>query len=67
LLALSNVAIMSNHIYVIWQAQLNFQPKIIQLSFMKYTAQMIIRDLRNNYQEVLEKCKFKASDRKYQI
>ena len=60
-------AIMSNHIHVIWQVQSDFQPKDIQLSFMKYTAQMIIKDLRNNHQEVLEIFKVKASDRKYQI
>ncbi len=60
-------AVMSNHIHVIWQVQPDFQPKDIQLSFMKYTAQMIIKDLRNNHQEVLEIFKVKASDRKYQI
>ena len=43
------------------------KPKEIQLSFMKYTAQMIIKDLRNNHIEVLEKFKVNASDRKYQI
>jgi len=58
---------MSNHIHVIWQVQPNFHPKEIQLSFMKYTAQMIIKDLRNNHQKVLEIFKVKASDRKYQI
>ena len=58
-------AIMSNHIHVIWHVQSPFQPKDIQLSFMKYAAQMIIKDLRNNHQEVLEIFKVKASDRKY--
>ena len=60
-------AIMSNHINVIWQVQANFQPKDIQLSFMKYTAQMIIKDLRNNHPEVLEIFKVKASDRKHHV
>ena len=32
---------------------------------MKFTAQMIIKDLRNNHKEVLEKFKVKASDRTY--
>ncbi len=58
---------MSNHIHVIGQVRANFRPKDIQLSFMKYTAQMIIKDLRNNHQEVLEIFKVKASDRKYQV
>ncbi len=47
-------AIMSNHIHVIWQVQSDFQAKDNQISFMKCTAQMIIKDLRNNHQEVLE-------------
>ncbi|HKG69365.1 MAG TPA: hypothetical protein VKA92_10895 [Segetibacter sp.] len=34
---------------------------------MKYTAQMTIKDLRNNHKEVLEIFRVKASDRKYQV
>ncbi len=60
-------AIMTNHIHIIWQVQAGFKPKEIQLSFMKYTAQMIIEDLRTNHKEVLEMFKVKASDRKHQI
>ena len=56
---------MSNHIDVIWQVQANHQPKDGQLSFMKFTAQMIIKDLRNNHKEVLETFKVKTSDRTY--
>jgi len=59
--------IMSNHIHVIWQVQDCYKPKDIQLSFMKYTAQMIIKDLRNNHTEVLEKFNVKTNDRKYQV
>ena len=59
--------IMSNHIDVIWQVQANHHPQDVQLSFMKFTAQMIIKDLRNNHKEVLETFKVKASDRTYQI
>jgi len=58
---------MSAHIYVIWQVKAGYLPKEIQLSFMKYTAQMIIKDLRNNHNEVLEKFRVKASDRAFQI
>ena len=46
--------IMSNHIHLIWQIQSGHQSKDVQLSFMKYTAQMIIKDLRNNHPAVLE-------------
>ena len=45
----------------------NHVPKNIQLSFMKYTAQMILKELRNNHPHVLEKFVVKASDRKHQV
>jgi putative transposase len=59
--------IMSNHNYVIWRVQQGFKPKDVQLSFMKYTAQMIIKVVRNNHKRVLEIFRVKASDRKYQV
>ena len=39
----------------------------VQQSFMKYTAQMIIKELRNNHPEMLEQFYVGARDRKYQI
>ena len=60
-------AIMVNHIHVIWQALGEHTPKELQLSFMKYTAQTILKDLRNNHKTVLEKFLVKAQDRKYQV
>jgi hypothetical protein len=32
---------------------------------MNYTSQMIIKDLRNNHQDVLELFRVNATDRKY--
>ncbi len=59
--------IMSNHIQLIWQVQPGFKPKDVQLSFVKFTAQMIIKDVRNNHKEVLKIFRVAASDRKYQV
>ncbi len=59
--------LMNNHIHIIWQCLPNNKPKEIQLSFMKFTAQMIIKDLRNNHQEVLAHFRVDNIDRKYQI
>ena len=59
--------IMSNHIHLVWQVQQGHYPKDVQLSFMRYTAQMIIKDLRNNHPAVLENFLVKACDRNYQI
>jgi REP element-mobilizing transposase RayT len=66
-IVLYGFAIMSNHIHLIWQIQQGHLPKDVQQSFMKYTSQMIIKDLRNNHPIVLERFLVKASDRKYQI
>jgi putative transposase len=35
--------IMESHIHIIWQAQADNKPSNIQHSFMKYTAQQIIK------------------------
>ncbi len=58
---------MSNHIHIIWQCLPNNKPKEIQPSLMKYTAQMIIKDLRNNHPQVLAHFRVDSKDRKYQI
>lgn len=34
---------------------------------MKYTSQMMLKELRNNYTQVLELFKVNAKDRKYQV
>ena len=59
--------IMSNHIHIIWRVMNNYKLQDVQQSFMKYTAQMIVKDLRNNHPQVLEHFVVNATDRKYQI
>jgi putative transposase len=59
--------IMTNHIHVIWQSLGEYTPVENQHSFMKFTAQMIIKDLRNNHPQVLEHFKVDLKDRKHQI
>ncbi|MEP6684905.1 MAG: transposase [Parafilimonas sp.] len=59
--------IMSNHVHLIWQTDDAFKPAEVQQSFMKYTAQMILKELRNNHPEVLKHFKVDAKDRTYQI
>ena len=74
-IVLYGFVIMSNHIHLIClprhflrgQIQQGHLPKDVQQSFMKYTSQMIIKDLRNNHPTVLEHFLVKASDRKYQV
>ena len=59
--------IMSNHMHCIWQAMAGYIPQDIQHSFLKFTAQMIIKDLRNYHPQVLDHFYVGAKDRKYQI
>lgn len=59
--------IMENHVHIIWQSLSGFTYKENQLSFMKYTAQQIIKELRNNHTEVLKSFEVNLKDRKYQI
>ncbi len=59
--------IMSNHIHIIWRIRNEHKLAEVQQSFMKLTAQMILKDLRNNYPKVLAHFFVDAKDRKYQI
>jgi hypothetical protein len=43
------------------------KPDAVQRDFLKYNAQQIKFHLQNKNLELLEKCKVKAQDRKYQI
>ncbi len=42
-------------------------PTDVQHSFMKYTAQMVLKELRNNHPKVLSLFRVDAKDRKYQV
>lgn len=59
--------LMSNHIHVIWQSIPPYNNAANQLSFMKYTAQMMLKELRNHHQEVLKHFEVNLKDRHYQI
>ena len=59
--------IMSNHIHVIWRIGNNEEKEKVQQSFMKYTAQMMLKEIRNNHPKVLSYFYVGAQDRKYQI
>ena len=59
--------IMNNHIHIIWQVEDSYDLSDVQHSFMKYTAQMMIKELRNHHPNVLVLFNVKAADRKYQI
>lgn len=56
--------VMSNHIHLIWQVEDTYAFTDVQHSFIKYTAQMMLKELRNHHPDVLALFKVKAADRK---
>ena len=59
--------IMDNHIHLIWKPTKLYSLKHTQLSFMKFTAQRIKRNLELNHPEVLKKFRVDLKDRTYQF
>jgi len=59
--------VMSNHVHIIWQVEDGHILSDVQHSFMKYTAQMMLKGLRNHHPEIMEGFRVDAADRKYQI
>ena len=64
---LNAFAIMSNHIHLIWQIQPGHRKENVQRDFLKYTPQIIIKDLESNHQQALKVFLVNAKDRKYQV
>jgi putative transposase len=59
--------IMDNHIHVIWQLQAGRKRDDVQRDFLKYTAQLIKKDMIKNHAEDLKDFMVNAKDRKYQF
>jgi len=59
--------IMDNHIHLVWKPTTLFSLKHTQLSFMKFTAQRIKRNLENNHPDVLKVFRVDLKDRTYQF
>lgn len=59
--------IMDNHVHIIWKPTLLYSLKHTQLSFMKFTAQRIKRDLETYHRDVLKQYLVASKDRMYQF
>ena len=59
--------LIDNHIHLLWHVNHPYLPDDVQRDFLKYTAQMIIKDLRNKDPEQLKEYYVGAKDRKHQI
>lgn len=59
--------LMDNHIHIIWKPMPLYSLKHTQLSFMKFTAQRIKRDLELHHEDILYRFLVNAKDRTYQF
>src|SRR5205823_10486750 len=59
--------IMINHLHIIWQMLAGIGRSSLQRDFLKFTAQMMQRDLRKNHPRVLSHFLVNAKDREYQF
>jgi REP element-mobilizing transposase RayT len=59
--------IMSNHMHLLWHIKHPHTTEAVQRDFLRYTAQMMLKDLRNDHPELQEQFRVNAKDRKYQV
>lgn len=59
--------IMPNHIHLVWKIVGDISYSDIQRNFLKYTAQIILSDLKKYHAEVLKHFYVGAKDREYQV
>jgi REP element-mobilizing transposase RayT len=59
--------VMNNHMHFLWHTLHPNKKEDVQRDLLKFTAQMMIKDLRNNNTVLLQEFYVGAKDRKYQI
>ena len=59
--------IMSNHMHIIWQMVGKHEPGSVQRDFLKFTGQMILKQMRNEHSKFLGRVKVDEKDRVRQI
>jgi REP element-mobilizing transposase RayT len=63
----SAFVLMSTHFHLIWQVMGEHKRENVQRDFLKFTAQQILKSLRNSKSDLLETLVVNAEDRKYQV
>ena len=67
MITLQALVIMSNHVHFIWQPCFGFKTSNIQSSFTKYTSSRLLKNLKANSLDELEKYRVNKYDRMFQI
>lgn len=59
--------LMNTHFHLIWQIMGDHKPQDVQRDFLRFTAQQILKNLRNQNSPLLEQLLVNTSNRKYQV
>lgn len=59
--------LMENHFHMIWQVMGDHKREDVQRDFLRFTAQQILKSLRNLNSTLLEELIVDAKDRKHQV
>ncbi len=59
--------LMDTHFHLIWQVLGEHNREEVQRDFLRFTAQQILKQLRNEKSELLSKLQVNTKDRKYQV
>ena len=59
--------LMDNHFHIIWRRCKGWKRENVQRYFLKYTAQQILKNFRNEKATILQKIELNLKDRKYQV
>ena len=59
--------LMDTHFHLIWQVMGEHKREDVQRDFLRFTAQQILKNLRNNNSPLLNELLVEAKDRKYQV
>ena len=59
--------LMDNHFHLIWQILKGQKREDVQRDFLRFTAQQILKNLRNENNDFLKKIEVNLKDRKYQV
>jgi len=59
--------LMDNHFHIIWRIKQGYKRADVQRDFLHYTAKEILKNLKKNNAELVEKIEVNLKDRKYQV
>lgn len=59
--------LMDTHFHLIWQIMGKHEPKDVQRDFLRFTAQQILKNLRDQNSLLLKQLLVNTSDRKFQV